>query len=113
MIQLTQAARQEIDRLRQRQNQAEAICRLGLQPSSCAQWAYTLSLIATADADDNVYSFDGLRVAVNSAHATYIQGLEIDFAEDLTGGAFRFDNPLATESCRCGYAFTIKPPSVE
>ncbi|MEL6492878.1 MAG: iron-sulfur cluster assembly accessory protein [Cyanobacteria bacterium J06634_6] len=108
MIRLTPAARQEIDRLRQRQNQSEAICRLGLQPSSCAQWAYTLSLTASTEGDDDVYEFQGLQVAVNREHASYVQGLEIDFAEDLTGGAFRFDNPLATESCRCGYAFAIR-----
>lgn len=108
MVQLTPAARQEIDRLRHRQNQADAICRLGLQPSSCAQWAYTLSLVANADADDDIYEFLGLRVAISQSHAAYIKGLRVDFSEDLTGGAFRFDNPQATESCRCGYAFAIR-----
>ncbi|MGD1897850.1 MAG: HesB/IscA family protein [Phormidesmis sp.] len=111
MVQLTSKAQQEIDRLRRRQNKPNAICRLNLQPSSCAQWAYTLSLESTAiveGSNDEVYDFDGLRLVVGCGHREYIRGLKIDFAEDLTGGAFRFDNPLATESCRCGYAFTIR-----
>ncbi len=115
MIQLTDAAQQEIDRLRRRQNQPDAVCRLSLQPSSCAQWAYTLSLEAAATQQDDVYKFDGLQLVIrrddNTASpeniASYLKDLKIDFAEDLTGGAFRFNNPLATESCRCGYAFTI------
>ena len=107
MLQLTAAARQEILRLRQRQNQPGAFLRLGLQPSSCAQWSYVLSLEAAATEEDNIYDFDGLQMLVTGDRALLIQNLQIDFVEDLTGGVFRFDNPLATESCRCGYAFSI------
>ena len=107
MIQLTPAACQEIDRLRQRQKQPQAFCRLGLQPSSCAQWAYTLGLESAPEEDDAVYNFETIRLVVRRDRLDYIQNLKIDFAEDLMGGAFRFDNSLATETCRCGYAFSI------
>jgi len=108
MIHLTPSARTEINRLRQRQNRPDALCRLALQPSSCAQWAYSLSLDSALGEADDVYDFDGLQLVVSRDRLEYIKGLKIDFAEDLTGGAFRFDNPLATESCRCGYAFAIR-----
>ncbi|NJM97630.1 MAG: iron-sulfur cluster assembly accessory protein [Phormidesmis sp. RL_2_1] len=112
MIQLTPAACQEINRLRHRQQQPDAICRLDLQPSSCAQWSYVLSLTQSVDDDDEIYDFTGevfahVRLAVNRDRLENIRNLKIDFSENLTGGAFRFDNPLATESCRCGYAFAI------
>ena len=117
MIQLTAAACQEINRLRQRQQQPDAICRLDLQPSSCAQWSYVLTLTQIVADDDDVYEFGanefeghefaGVRLVVKRDRLTYIRNLKIDFSENLTGGAFRFDNPLATESCRCGYAFAI------
>ncbi|MEM9091240.1 MAG: hypothetical protein AAGC93_21180 [Cyanobacteria bacterium P01_F01_bin.53] len=48
MIQLTATACQEINRLRQRQNQPDALCRLDLQPSSCGQWSYSLSFPKTS-----------------------------------------------------------------
>lgn len=108
MINLTHSACLEIARLQQRQTQPKAVCRLALQPSSCAQWAYVLSLDSAPNEADDVYECEGLRLVVHRDHAEYIQDLNIDFAEDLTGGAFRFDNPLATESCRCGYAFAIR-----
>ena len=117
MIQLTPAACQEINRLRSRQGKPSALCRLDLQPSECAQWAYVLSLDDVIADDDEVYAFkpegsDGLeavRVVVKkSDRLSTIQDLKIDFLEDLQGGAFRFDNPQATESCRCGYAFAIR-----
>lgn len=116
MIQLTEAARNEIDRLRSRQNQPDALLRVDLQPSSCAQWAYTLSLESAPSESDSCYELDGLTVLVSQdgdaslieMRSQSIENLKIDFAEDLTGGAFRFDNPLATESCRCGCAFSIR-----
>jgi iron-sulfur cluster assembly protein len=107
MIQLTSAACQEINRLRRRQNQPDALCRLGLQPSSCAQWSYSLSLDQRMADDDELYDFEDIRLVVSRDRLPYICDLKIDFSEDLMGGAFRFDNPLATESCRCGYAFAI------
>ncbi|MEM9152431.1 MAG: iron-sulfur cluster assembly accessory protein [Cyanobacteria bacterium P01_F01_bin.3] len=80
-----------------------------LTPSSCAHWSYALSFDDASDDTDEVYDFDNFRFVVAREHTEYIQNLKIDFAVDLTGGAFRFDNPLATKSCRCGYAFAIDP----
>ena len=108
MIQLTAAACQEINRLRQRQNRPDAICRLDLQPSSCAEWAYALSLESAIGEKDDVYNFPGIQLVVERSLLIHIRGLVIDFVEDLIGGAFRFDNPRATESCRCGAAFAIR-----
>ncbi|MEL6901482.1 MAG: iron-sulfur cluster assembly accessory protein [Cyanobacteria bacterium J06606_4] len=108
MIQLTATARRELNRLRQHQNQPNALCRLGLQSSSCAQWTYVLSFESEAADDDEIYDFDGLQLVVKRDRLEFIRDLSIDYAEDLTGGAFRFENPLATESCRCGYAFAIR-----
>jgi iron-sulfur cluster assembly protein len=112
MIQLTLAACQEINRLRLRENRPDALCRLDLQPSSCAQWSYLLTLDSVVAEDDEAHTFryDGgeVQLVLKRDRLTYIRDLKIDFSEDLMGGAFRFDNPLATESCRCGYAFAIR-----
>ncbi len=108
MIQLTATACQEINRLRQRQNQPDALCRLDLQPSSCGQWSYSLSLDEDIQSEDEAYEFEGIRLVVKRDRLDYIRDLKIDFSEDLMGGSFRFDNSLATESCRCGYAFSIR-----
>ena len=114
MIKLTAAARHEINRLRRRQGKPETSCRLSLQPSSCAQWAYSLSLDADeTEPDDEMYAFDDVRLVVKRDRLPYIQNLKIDFSEDLMGGAFRFDNPIATETCRCGYAFSARDFQLE
>jgi iron-sulfur cluster assembly protein len=112
MIQLTLAACQEINRLRIRENRPDALCRLDLQPSSCAQWSYLLSLDSAVAEDDEAHTFTydsgAVQLVLKRDRLEYIRDLKIDFSEDLMGGAFRFDNPLATESCRCGYAFAIR-----
>ncbi|MBE9077824.1 iron-sulfur cluster assembly accessory protein [Romeria aff. gracilis LEGE 07310] len=119
MIQLTAAAIQEINRLRDRQNLTAANFRLDIRPSGCAQWAYQLSFESvdlnagsetnSTTGSDDIYDFGNVRVVVSQTNRAYLENLKIDFSEDLMGGAFRFDNPQATESCRCGYAFAIAP----
>jgi len=42
---------------------------------------------------------------VDPLSMTFIQGLTIDFSEDLLGGGFRFKNPNAVASCGCGTSF--------
>ena len=113
MIQLTAAACQEINRLRHRQGKPEVPCRLDLQPSSCAEWAYALRLDEQTDADDEGYEFGDVRLVVKRDRLPYLQNLKIDFSEDLMGGAFRFDNPIATDTCRCGYAFSARDFSTD
>ncbi|MGB7084210.1 MAG: iron-sulfur cluster biosynthesis family protein, partial [Phormidesmis sp.] len=72
------------------------------------QWSYALMLEQAVSAEDDVYEFEGICLVVKRDRLKFIRDLKIDFSEDLMGGAFRFDNPLATESCRCGYAFAIR-----
>ncbi|MHA1165451.1 MAG: HesB/IscA family protein, partial [Alphaproteobacteria bacterium] len=37
----------------------------------------------------------------------YMEGSEIDFADELIGAAFKINNPNATASCGCGTSFSI------
>ncbi|MGB3294616.1 MAG: iron-sulfur cluster biosynthesis family protein, partial [Phormidesmis sp.] len=77
MIQLTPAACKEINRLRQRQNHPDAACRLELRPSSCAQWAYNLRLEDAVTENDDVYTFEDVRLVVGRDRLDYIRGLKI------------------------------------
>jgi iron-sulfur cluster assembly protein len=57
------------------------------------------------DNDDEFIS-GGLRVIMDKAHAIYLVGIEIDFAENLQNRGFTFNNPNAKESCGCGTSFS-------
>jgi len=49
-------------------------------------------------------------VVIDDQSLDYINGLMLDYSEDLMGGGFRFHNPNAKHSCGCGNSFSVKEP---
>jgi len=96
---------------------------LDLIPGECAQHQYQLGFRQdhhthepglTVPATLNPRSTIGtiathppltIEVTISPKHQTLLDGLNIDFSEDLMGGGFRFENPNASRTCSCGYAF--------
>ncbi|MGK7889974.1 MAG: HesB/IscA family protein [Leptolyngbyaceae cyanobacterium] len=110
MIYLTPAAVQELQRLLGQQPDSSLVqIRLGIQPGCCAEWLYTFAPNATNQEGDTCISNDGVELVVNQAHLPLLEGLTIDYSEDLLGGGFRYQNPKATHTCDCGTSFSTTP----
>ena len=108
MINLSQAAIGEIRRLQLRRNQQEARLRLGVQAGGCAKFCYTIDFDDEINPGDRIYNCEGIYVIVDTPSLNYINGLTLDYSEDLMGGGFRFHNPNALESCGCGNSFSVE-----
>lgn len=108
MINLSSAAASEIKRLRSKQKKPKAVFRLGVQPGGCSEMVYTLEFDETPAPGDRVYDCHGLSVVVAEQQLDYINGLTLDYSEDMMGGGFRFHNPNAGPSCGCGNSFSIQ-----
>ncbi len=101
-MQFSSAALAEIDRLRLRQATPEAYLRIALQPKGCQGTSYRLTFVSQPLPQD--YLVQG-SIAIAAESLESLQGLSVDYAEDLMGGNFRFDNPQAIETCSCGISF--------
>lgn len=108
MIQISPVATQEILRLRSQQSHNDAFFRLGVELGGCSQWVYKMAFEQQLQSDDTVYPCNELQVVIDSHSLAYVQGLRIDYSEDLMGGGFRFHNPQATHSCGCGHSFATQ-----
>jgi iron-sulfur cluster assembly protein len=102
MIQFSPAALAEIDRLRLRQATPEAYLRIALQSKGCQGISYSLTFISQPPTQD--YLVQG-SIAIEAESLETLRGLSVDYAEDLMGGNFRFDNPQAIQTCGCGISF--------
>jgi len=107
MINLSIAAASEIKRLMAKQKKPNVMFRLGVQPGGCAGMYYTLEVDQAINPFDQVYDCNGIPVVIEEQSIKYINGLTLDYTEDLMGGGFRFHNPHATSSCGCGNSFSI------
>ncbi|MEB3231681.1 MAG: iron-sulfur cluster assembly accessory protein [Leptolyngbyaceae bacterium] len=111
MIHLTPAAVQELQRLNMQQpDPSSCQVRVEVKSGCCADWAYIFAPNITSREGDIHVSDDGVVLIVNQEHLPLLQGLTIDYSEDLLGGAFRYQNPNATYTSDCGNSFSITPP---
>jgi len=109
MVELTTAAVQELERLQAHhgKQQGSSVFRIHVQPSSCGDWSYVLALVSEPEATDVVTHSQGWTIALAAEQVPLLRGLRVDYIEDLMGGAFRFHNPNASQTCGCGMAFSV------
>lgn len=113
MIHLTPAAIAEVNRIRAKQSNPNAVVRLGVKSGGCAAFYYTIELTEAIEPNDQVQSCDNIQVAIDPDSWSYLEGLKLDYTEDLMGGGFRFDNPNAVSSCGCGNSFAVHQTSLK
>jgi len=107
MIQLSQTAIKEILRLKTKQSTGSFL-RLSTAPKGCLEFSYVMQFDAESDVGDQAFMIgDGLKVAIHESALPHLQGLVIDYSEDMMGGGFRFHNPNATQVCSCGASFSL------
>ncbi len=111
MIHLSPAAIAEIKRLRRKQTKAETgLLRLGVQQSGCAGLSYRMEFADSSQPQDFLLVADEMQVVFDPNLLPYLDGLTLDYSEDLMGGGFRFHNPNAIQTCGCGSSFAIAAP---
>lgn len=84
----------------------DSYLRLGVTPGGCAGMSYSMILDDTLNEGDQVvYTEADLRVVTDPDSVQYLDGLHIDYSDDLVESGFRISNPNAQNSCGCGSSF--------
>lgn len=71
----------------------------------CAGLSYGMTFAEGPEAGDQVFETGGVKVVVDPASFSYLNGAQIDYVDSLMGGGFRIDNPNAIQTCACGSSF--------
>ena len=80
--------------------------RLRVIPGGCAGMTYSAAIDASlSEGDEVVMQHDDIRVVADSGSSMFLDGLQIDYSDDLIQAGFRFQNPNASKSCGCGSSF--------
>lgn len=114
MIGLSPTAIAEVKRLKRKHlKSADGVLCIGIQSKGCAGLSYQLNFAAFANDNDRVFDCEDIQVAVNPSNLSYVDGLTLDYSEDLMGGSFRFHNPNAHKTCSCGHSFAVEPAVID
>ena len=80
--------------------------RLGVKESGCSGFAYELGYADTVTENDRVFTSHGVKVIVEDASLSMLDGTCIDYIQDGLSSLFQFKNPNVTGECGCGESFS-------
>lgn len=106
MIILTEKSISEIKRLLILDNKAAWALRLGVKGGGCSGLEYTLAFEEKPNPPDNVFDYDGVKIFCDPKSYLFLNGMTLDFSNELLNGGFKFVNPNAKKSCSCGTSFS-------
>lgn len=81
--------------------------RIVVDSGGCSGFQYRFNLDDQKLEDDLIFAIDGLKVVTDAVSLPFLEGITIDFTQDLMGSAFALKNPNASHSCGCGNSFSI------
>lgn len=81
--------------------------RIMVSGGGCAGFQYSFSLDEIFREDDHVFQDKGVFLVIDEASLPFLEGVEIDYVEELIGASFQIKNPNASSSCGCGNSFSL------
>lgn len=106
-LNLTPAAIAKVREIMATQDPLPAGLRIGVVGGGCSGFQYSMSFENQSGMMDKIFSFDDLKVFVDSTSAMYLNGCTVDYVETLEAAGFKFDNPQVKSTCGCGSSFSV------
>ena len=107
MIQLSDSAKEQVQKLLDAKAKEGAVLRLGVKGGGCSGLTYDVQIDHVVRPDDRVFESSGVKIVCDPKSFVYLNGLLMDYSSALVGGGFQFRNPNATGSCGCGTSFSV------
>src|ERR1044071_5282825 len=85
---------------------AKVCLRVGVKGGGCSGFSYLLDLTESRKDTDESFEQHGIRIICDPKSLLYLNGVTIDFKDEIMGRGFVFNNPNATSSCGCGSSFS-------
>lgn len=94
-------------RLREYSVGSDRFLRVGVTSGGCSGHTFE-AVIDTIinDGDEVVYDEDDVRIVTDTRSSLFLDGLNVDFSDDLIQSGFRLTNRNASQSCGCGASFS-------
>ena len=112
-INLTEKAAGEVKRIVAEQKEAGSFpevvyLRLRVVGGGCSGFQHKLDLDPTYNEKlDEKFEFHGVPVVIDKRSLMYMEGVTVDFHDDLNARGFSISNPNAKSTCGCGSSFSM------
>ena len=106
-ISMTKKAEEKVKELLSEQTETYSALRIQVVGGGCSGYQYRMGFDKSCNEEtDQIFEFDGLKVAIDRSSLLHMEGAEVDYVDGLHGSGFKFNNPNVTGSCGCGESFS-------
>ena len=101
-ITMTQPAQDKIRSLLRQRQTPDYYLRIGLQGGGCSGYMYKYEFADQPNEKDKTFEFGDIKICIDIKSYLFLNGMEIDYEEDLLKSGLVFNTPTAKRSCGCG-----------
>ena len=88
--------------------EADQFLRIGVTEGGCAGLTYSADIgKEMKDTEDVVHTVGKIRIVAAEECTKYLEGLVIDYSDDLINGGLQFTNANTKTTCGCGQSFSL------
>ena len=104
-LNFTKKAIEKIKQILKQEKKEGGILRISVLSGGCSGLVYNLEIINKPIKSDLNFKKSDINIAVAKDGIEMLDGIEIDFVDNLNESGFKFNNPNAEKSCGCGKSF--------
>ena len=106
-ITMTQPAQDKIRSLLKQRQTPDYYLRIGLQGGGCSGFMYKYEFIDQPAEKDKTFKFADINICIDIKSYLFLNGMEIDYEDDLLKSGLVFNTPSAKRTCGCGESVTF------
>ena len=106
-VTVTPFAEEKIKGILSKRQTPEHWLRIAIKGGGCSGFMYHYEFVNGPTEKDKVFEFDLIKICIDSKSYLFLNGMEIDYEEDLLKSGLVFKNPNASHSCGCGESITF------
>lgn len=110
MLTISEVAATKIkEMLAEQEQNNQMYLRIGVKGGGCSGLSYGMGFDQEIrEAEDATFEQHGINIVVAKDSIGMLEGVVIDFKQNMMGGGFTIDNPNAIATCGCGSSFKTK-----
>jgi iron-sulfur cluster insertion protein len=106
MINLTESAQSKLEDIIKGYNDPKLKVRMYVSGGGCSGMQYGFEITEEKNDDDWIFPANNTIVLIDPISMQYIEGITVDYRDDLQGARFVMNNPKAQTTCGCGSSFS-------
>ena len=81
--------------------------RIAVKAGGCYGLQYSFGFDQEVKPEDQTFVVARIPLVIDETSLPFLEGLEVEYVDEMIGSYFKFNNPNAASGCGCGSSFSI------